>query len=697
MAKKKPAARARPRGPGSSSVSAGTLAEAGRLHNAGDWDGAERIYAEVLKREPEHARALFLSGLLAYQRGDFARARALLERAVSAADGVADYRVWLARVQHVLGEEQKALSQLCAARALGPPLTEAIVFEARLLRQTGQLKAAEQVLREALGRAAGDVNLLASLGEVFLQRGEFDAAVEQFLAALQRDPGLLAAWINLGVAHLRAGAHEAACAPLAHALQFAPESVAVHVNLAAALEARNAFDAAIAHYRRACQLEPDNGEWQLALAGLLSQVGETAQALALYRAGLPRAPNADAHSSFVALLQYVDTLEPAQRLTEARAWAHAHAPGSAPAARRVPARAARPLRVGYVSADFRQHSVSYFFAPLLAAHDPARVAVTCYSNGSAADEMTARVAARARFESIVGRSDAAVAEQIRADGIDVLVDLSGHTLGQRLGVFSLQPAPVQLTYLGYPGTTGVEAIRWRMTDSQLDPAPQAERYYSESLLRLPRTFCCFEPPPDVPEVSALPAAHGGRVTFGSLNTYVKLSDGVLRAWSRVLERVPDSRLILQSRVFADPACCERAWSRLERFDIARERVQLFGLMALRGHLALYAQIDLALDVFPWNGHTTSCLALHMGVPVVSLAAEPGGGRLGASVLNAVGLSDWVTHGVDDYVDCAVHHAQRLPALAALRGELRSQLARSPLCDAPSMARAIEDAYHHLEA
>jgi predicted O-linked N-acetylglucosamine transferase (SPINDLY family) len=407
--------------------------------------------------------------------------------------------------------------------------------------------------------------------------------------------------------------------------------------------------------------------------------------------------DAGAHSSMLALLHYQPLQDPGEHARAARVWGDLHAPSSPAAAPPVTltAHPGQPLRVGYVSADFREHSVSYFFEPLLGAHDPARVSVTCYNNSAQSDAVTERLARHAHFVPIDGRSDTDVAAQIRSDGIHILVDLCGHTVGHRLPVFAHRAAPVQVTYLGYPGTTGVSAITHRLTDTCLDPTPDADAQYTERLVHLPRAFCCFKPPELTIEVSPLPAAANGFITFGSLNNYSKVSDLTLRVWGRVLRELPSSRMLLQSRVFGDAATRARIRARFERFNIDPTRVELVGALPLAEHLAVYHRIDIALDTLPWNGHTTTCLALHMGVPVLTLAGQPGSGRMGVSVLTNAGLADWIANDEEQYLALAVAWAREHAQLARLRAALRTRLASSALCDAVSFARDIEATYEQL--
>jgi predicted O-linked N-acetylglucosamine transferase (SPINDLY family) len=672
------------------------LERAGRLHNAGDLDGAASLYREVLRVQPGQHAASFLLGLIAYQRSLYHEARALLERAVAAASGVARYRLFLGLTLRALELDRAALAELQRARELDPTLYDAWLAEGTLLQALGELDAAVHAFRSAAANQPQAALPHEHMGEVELARARLDQASEHFEIAARLDPALVEPLINLGVICQRRAQLDRARAYFADACRVKADSAAAHFNLGWVEQKLGLLAAAETHYRRALALDPEHSGAIIDLAGVLHELGEVDAALACYRVALERNPDAAHHSSMLSLLQYDQRSTPAALLGEARSWAQRYAPETAARAHDLaaPARAPR-LRIGYVSPDFREHAVASFFEPLLAAHDPARFEVTCYSNVKDEDEVTARIAGHARLVRIRGRSDTDVAQQIHEDGIHVLVDLAGHTVDHRLALFALQPAPVQASYLGYPGTTGVAAIRHRFSDLVADPEPGADLAYSEQLVRLPNGFCCFRPPAQAPAVSALPCLARGYVTFGSLNNYTKLSPAVLETWTRLLAGVPDAQLVLQSRPFGDAVIRERVWSRFAALGIARERVQLHGSMPLAAHLALYGQIDIALDTFPWNGHTTTCLALHMGVPVVVLSGERFAGRMGMTLLQRVGLAAWIARDGDDYVAIATRHARARDELAQLRLGLRAQLASSALCDAITFTRSLEVAYERL--
>jgi len=674
----------------SSSERAAALTHAGQLQNAGDLAGASAIYRQILAIDPANENALFLSGLLEHGRGDQHSACAHFERLIKLRDADADYRLWYARILRAMGDSQRALAEVRRSRALSSQQEGAYHTESLLLRDLGSPLEALDVLHAGVVIAPRSALLHSSLGETYLLLRDINKARASFEHALELDGSICSTWINLGLALQAEGHSAAATLAFEQALRIEPNNADAHYNFAVVLENDNLLDRAIVHAHRAAQLKPERGDWQTGLAGLLSQVCEFDAALTLYRSGLALRPDPLEHSSLIALQQYLPS-QASERLPEARRWADLYANAPTPV-RSTRARAPGPLRVGYVSADFRQHSVCYFFEPLLAAHDLGRVAVTCYVNSNKKDAVTERLAQRATMRSIKDLTDAQVVELIENDGIDVLVELSGHTLGHRLHVFGRAPAPLQLAYLGYPGTTGVPAIRYRLTDPLVDPAPLGDAFYSEQLYRLPRVFCCFQAPDGAPPVGPLPARSRGQVTFGSLNKYMKVTDPVMHLWTQVMHSVPNSRLILQSSVFADPAVCAGVRDRFVKRGVAAERVELFGAMPLAEHLALYQQIDMGLDTHPWNGHTTTCLALHMGVPVLALAGDLGASRMGVSVLSAAGLPDWVAADEASYVLAAQRWSSELSALAELRDGLRVQLQRSALCDGPRLAAEVEDAY-----
>jgi len=450
-------------------------------------------------------------------------------------------------------------------------------------------------------------------------------------------------------------------------------------------------------YRRALEIRPDFTEAAANLGELLQAVGRTAEAMSLYESILLRCPATPiVVSNALLCLNYNPpadknaVYETHCRLASA---CYAGEAATAPAVRRGPAR--RPLRIGYVSADFRRHSVASFLLPVVANHDHGAYEVYCYAHVEKPDRRSEEFKKHAVWRDIFGLDDEAALRLIRDDDIDILVDLGGHTAGNRLGIFGRRAAPVQVTYCGYPNTTGLRAIDYRLTDWIADPDGE-ERYYAEKLMRLPGCFLCYAPPQGAPLPDAGAAAGRRAPVFGSFNNIAKISDATMDAWCAILRRVPAARLLLKYRYLDDSTVQQRLAQRFHDRGIGRERIDFQGrIRSLKEHLAVYNLVDIALDTFPYNGATTTCEALWMGVPVVTVAGDRHAARVGASLLSAAGVSELVTHDVEGYVETAVALAADRSRIVSFRQTLRGRVAQGMLCDGTSFTRGLEEAYQTM--
>ncbi len=370
---------------------------------------------------------------------------------------------------------------------------------------------------------------------------------------------------------------------------------------------------------------------------------------------------------------------------------------SVPTAYANPRETPRRLKVGYVSPDLCQHSVAYFVEPLLRAHNRQAVEVYCYADVTRPDPVTARLKGYAdHWLTTVGQLDGDLAERIRVDGIDILVDLAGYTSGNRLGVFARKPAPIQVTWLGYPNTTGLDTIDYRIVDAVTDPIGEADAWASETLLRLEGGFLCYSPMGDWPPPTFPPCLASDRITFGSFNNPAKLSDSTLDMWAKLLDRLPRAGLLLKGKPFGDETTRALFQSRLAERGVDLARVELAPWQSIEVmHLELYGRVAVALDSFPYNGATTTCEALWMGVPVVTLLGNRHAGRVGASLLTQIGLTDWIARSAEEYLDIATMLAEDPAKLKDLRQALRPRLLRSPLCDAHAFACKLEAAYRNM--
>jgi predicted O-linked N-acetylglucosamine transferase (SPINDLY family) len=355
----------------------------------------------------------------------------------------------------------------------------------------------------------------------------------------------------------------------------------------------------------------------------------------------------------------------------------------------------RPLRIGYLSPDMRVHPVSTFFEPIIANHDRERFEIHCYSTTEAPDEVTQRLRAHAgHWHECAGRPDKWLAEQIHADGIQILVDLAGHTSGNRAAVLRAKPAPIQALFIGYPGTTGMPEVDYLIADGRVCP-PEHDALYTEKVARLAGSFWCFRPPDAAPEPAAAPLARNGYVTFGSYNAAQKISDHTVQLWAGVLQAVPRSRLLLKSLSFADERLRTRFKRRFIDAGIAAERLEMLPPDDRRQFYREYRHLDIALDPVPYNGGTTTCEALWMGVPVIARRGDLFRGRMAAAILEIIGLPELAADTPEGYISAAVRLADDPARLAALHAGLRDRVASSPLCDGARAARELEQAYMQM--
>ncbi|WP_207462511.1 tetratricopeptide repeat protein [Azospirillum sp. SYSU D00513] len=636
------------------------------------------------------------------------------------------------------GRLSEAVAAYRAAARIDPVLADAHFNRGNALRDAGDTAAAIGAYRVALAAepaaraAAHNLGLLllpgdpAAAAALFrmaeaLEPERTDGSLDRATALIAADrpgeavaalDGLLARHPGLGRAHnsralaLRALAREAeAEAALTRALASDPAMSEAWTNRAQGLLDQGRPTAASIALRRGLRLCPDNLMALGVLAQLHHQSARPEEAVAVLRRAMsvsPQLPRA-LHSSYLFFRQSDPAADPAGMLAEHRRWARLHAPPPAmrsaarpppiPAAVTAPAGSGGVLRIGYLSADLYTHSVASFLEPLLAAHDRRSVQVVCYAAVRRPDATTARLRALTdAWRDVLGLGDAALADLIRADRIDVLIELGGHTGDSRLGVLALAPAPVRITALGYPGTTGLE-IEGRLTDSIVEP-PEAGRWSSEPLIRLPHGFLCYQAPDGAPE-PRLPPAERAPV-FGSFNALGKVTPAVLTAWARILAAVPGAKLLLKSRALGDAALADELRARFAERGIAPERLDLVGWTAGRGaHLALYEHIDVGLDPFPYNGTTTTCEAMWMGVPVVTLAGDRHVARVGAALLTRVGLADLIAGDVEGYCRTAVELAADRDRLASLRTGLRERMRGGALGDAAGLAAAVEAACRAL--
>ncbi|MDR3581068.1 MAG: glycosyltransferase [Oryzomonas sp.] len=446
---------------------------------------------------------------------------------------------------------------------------------------------------------------------------------------------------------------------------------------------------------RGVELSPEHAEIMTVLGCVRFYQGLFEDAIGCFKTSMDLDSSyLKAHSCLLLAMNYSERYSQREIFAESRRWDALHGKSDRTSPVR-PIRGESRIRVGFISGDMRNHSVSYFLEPLLATLDRDRFQIFCYPDVATPDNVTERLRKLAdRWLDISGLPDNVVADTIRSDQVDILVDLAGHTGSRiRLPVFSDRPAPIQVSWLGYPNTTGLTSIGYRLTDGIADPPGPDDNLYSEKLVRLKDGFLCYRAPEDAPETVPSPSIENGYITFGSFNMLPKISPAVIAVWARILRRVKDSRLVLKCHYFADRTTTQRFTGYFADFGIAGDRLELrTSTPNQKDHLAGYHDVDIALDTFPYNGTTTTFEALWMGVPVVTLSGDRHASRVGADILTRLDLSSMIAFSADEYIALALGLANDMQKLSLLRAELRNRLARSPLCDARLFARGVEDAF-----
>ena len=569
----------------------------------------------------------------------------------------------------------------------------------RLLRSQGALAEAEAAYREALRLKPDWVEAHNDLGTLLWDQQRLSESRACHVAALRLKPDCAEAHNHLGNILSDEGQVSAAIEKYRQALQLDPNCGPARCNLANTLALCGWIEEALVEFEKARQIVPHDADVIVKHGSCLQSQGRLDEAIAAYRTAI-RLNNhtPEHHSILLYALNYHPDYDSQAVLAEHRAWARRHADplssGVAPHANnRTPG---RRLRVGYVSSQFRSHAVNFFSEPILAAHDHRAVEVFCYSAALPAesDATTARLRGHAdHWREIAGRGDQQVSEMIRDDQIDVLVDLCGHIGGNRLLVFARKPAPVQVTYIGYQNTTGMLAMDYRLTDDWSDPPGTTDHLYTEKLVRLPRAFFCYLPSADAPDETPLPAMANKIITFGSFNHFGKVTPQVLATWAEILSAVPQSRLVLLAPV--TPSLRRQVGLAFERHGVSAERVELASRRPRGEYLKLIGRVDIALDPFPFNGHTTTCDCLWQGVPVVTLAGETYVSRYGGSALLNLGMQDLIASTREQYVAIARGLATDVDRLQGLRAGLRARMLASPLVDAAGFTRNLEAAYRRM--
>lgn len=565
--------------------------------------------------------------------------------------------------------------------------------------QLGNFRDAETWARKALKLQPGHANAHFILGSAMHAMGRYEDAAASFNRVTRAMPNNAAVYNNLGNALAASGRIDEAIKNYQKAVDLQPNFAEAFNNLGSAYLSADKLQEAENNFRQATQINPGFSEAYNNLGTVLHRQGHISEAIESHRYAIQLQPgHHKAHSNLLFLLAATAELTPEKMLEEQREWDRIH--GQAGRQRPLPARQpgdghGRRLRIGYVSPDLRTHAVSRFFEPLLAASDHNRFEIFCYdASAGKTDKIKKRLRGLTdHWRPVSDKNDHELASLIHTDNIDILVDLAGHTRGNRLQAFSYRPAPVQASYLGFFAATGLETMDYWITDEVLHP-DDTEEQTVETIHRLPRCAFCYQPPEEMPSVSPCPS-ESDQVTFASFHDLSKLTPELIETWGQILHTLPGSRLLLMEKSLADPSIRQQLTERFAQQGIPAERLLLREGAPFAEYLAVYAEVDIVLDAFPRTGGTTTAEALWLGAPVITLAGRRYAGRISASKLTAIGLTDLIADSREDYVGKAVGLARDPARRAQLRANLREDMASSPLCDGQGLARAMEAAYETM--
>jgi protein O-GlcNAc transferase len=596
------------------------------------------------------------------------------------------------------GDSNKALAILQEIVRRDPSNAEAFSNIGLLFYEMHDYESAIESYRQSISINPGLAEVHCNLGTALLSKRAFDKAEQAFKNALNLKKNFLVAILGIGSAKQASGDLEGARGYFIEALRIKPDDATAHFRLGVIMREWDRLDMAEACFRNALRFKPDHSQAYMGLGETLQAAGLIKESEVCFKKSIELDPgNTLARSDLLLSMNYNPACGTTELFEAHRRWGeeltakNCDAPAISFLSDRNPERI---LRIGYLSADFCRHPAASFLEPVLRNHDPSGFQVYCYSQGNRVDDTTAAFRTFAdKWRDIRFQNDSQVRQMIMEDQIDILVECTGHMADNRLPVLAKRCAPIQISWIGYPHTTGLSTIDHRFCDEITDPVTE-DSSSSEKVLHLPGCFCCYAPPLDAPPVSGLPAMKNGYVTFGSLHTLSRLNPGVIALWSKVLKEIPSSRLIIFRTVLND-TIIKRLSGQFVSNGIEENRIEFVNEIPKNGYLSMYDRIDIALDTFPWSGHTTACEALWMGVPIVTLFGSRHAGRMVSSVLTRLGMEDFVAENESEYIAIAQRTALEILSLNMLRQGLRTLMEGSVLCDDRTFTRNLEHEYRKL--
>jgi predicted O-linked N-acetylglucosamine transferase (SPINDLY family) len=725
------------------SISERAIAQAQQYNQQGialaeetQWEAAIKCFEKAIDYHPQYAQAFNNLGIAWKNLAKLSKAINYYHQAIALK---ADYAEAYYNLGIALQEQQQlepAAQAFQQAIALNSQLPQMHLNLGNIFQELGKHEQAQACYQQALALAPDYTDVHRNLAHLLRRQGDWDEAINLYRQALSLNPIDGKIYLDIGLTLQEQGKQIDALEWLQQAVAFKADPTAfaqAHYHLANALEQQNRLESAIQHYQEAIKHDAKMAEAYLGLGNALQKQGKLTQAKKNLQQAIQLKPNFisaqhtlsinwllqgqinyaisqlkkvlniapyyhPAHSVILMAMNYSADITLNTLLAEHRKYndqyikplantsqPHHHDHQSTPR-----------LKIGYVSPDFRQHSVAFFMTPILAHHDHQHFEIVCYYNQTYQDKITKQLKAHAdQWIDCASLSDQALAERIRQDKIDILVDLAGHTADNRLLTFARKPAPIQVTYLGYPTTTGLTTIDYRITDHYIDIQGLNDAV-SETPIKLPNSYFCYNPLPDSPPINNLPALTQPKITFGSFNNYAKITPQVKALWAKILQQIPHAQLLLKNKSLNDKETLQQLLAQFTQLGIQSQRINIIHYAtSQQEHLATYHQIDIALDTFPYNGATTTCEALWMGVPVVTLIGQKHASRMGLSILSTVGLKQLIASTPTEYLAINMKLTDDLNQLQQLRQNLRQQMQNSPLMNGAKFTRDLEAAYRNM--
>jgi predicted O-linked N-acetylglucosamine transferase (SPINDLY family) len=656
-------------------------------------------YKNVIRLDPQHAQAFNNLGIAQKKCSRMKEAIQSFHQAIALKKDFAEAYNNLGNAFFKNKQPSRAIHNYEMAVRINPDYAESYRNLGLLYLEIDKASLAISAFQRYLQLQPDDAVILNNLGSAYYGRGQFQRAVSCYRKSLQLAPDAARTYYNLANALQETDKAEKALLLYQKALALNPNWPEAYNNLGNVYKRLGLLSEAAAAFEKTLEMCPGNPKALNNLGIVCRHQGRVEAAISCYRTALQINPEySECHSNLVFALNYAPGASQADIFAESCRWWERHGrPLERGFVHRNRPDPNRRLKIGYVSADFQRHPVGFFFLPLVRSHDGNNFEVFCYADTRQPDELTDQIRQAAHhWRSTVGVSDTDLSNLIQTDQIDILIDLAGHTANNRLLVFARKPAPLQINWLGYVNTTGLATMDYRITDDIVDPIYGPAHLHSETIIGLKNGFFCFAPPPQCPPIAALPAKNRGYVTFGSFNKLSKINTDVIELWSKILQHVPGSHLRLMARPLADASTQEHFRALFKACGISADRLEMITYTpSYYDYLNQYNQIDIGLDPYPHNGHTTTCDSLWMGVPVITLRGDRYAFRMAASILTRMQLDEFVTDTKAAYFERAVGLAENLGRLQELRLGMRSRFESSPFCDTKGFAGEMESAYREI--